>query len=57
MDTPTIRRSVWSRPIVSDNHPEKIRPEAFPTAPTAIAMLASDIHDIELLPAEGDQLG
>ncbi len=27
--------------MVSDNHPEKIRPEAFPTAPTATARLAA----------------
>ena len=40
-DPKIMMRRVVSRPRVSDNQPERIRPPAFPTAPTVIANVAA----------------
>src|SRR6185503_20176579 len=41
------------RPSRSDIHPERIRPEAFPTAPTTRVMVARDAAAIPTLLAKG----
>ena len=53
MEMAIIRRSTLMRPRTSDIQPDRMRPEALPTAPTTSPMAANEVLGIPTLLAKG----
>ncbi len=53
MEIPIINRRTLRRPSVSDIHPDRIRPEALPAAPTTNPMVAKAALEMCTLLANG----